>query len=170
MIHTTELTLSWMIYRDVPDVVQMDRECFPWGPWEEADYLRLVRKCNAIGLVFQYREVLVASVMYKLRRRAIQLLRLAVDPDYQRQGIGKAIIERLLSKASAPPRNKIAGWVHERNLPAQLFFRAVGFQAEKLAHRSDGDDEILFARHFDAATDIRSSEAQPNASLASRLR
>ena len=46
-----------------------------------------------------------------------------------RQGIGTALVDKLVSKLSPHRRNRIVLEVRETNLEAQLFFKSLGFRA-----------------------------------------
>jgi ribosomal-protein-alanine N-acetyltransferase len=68
-------------------------------------------------------------MIYELHKNRIHILSFAVHPDYRRQGIGRAMVDKLISKLAYQRRSRIVLEVRETNLDAQLFFRQLGFRA-----------------------------------------
>jgi ribosomal-protein-alanine N-acetyltransferase len=68
-------------------------------------------------------------MIYELHKTRIHILSFAVHPDHRRKGIGTAMTDKLVSKLAYQRRNRIVLEVRETNLPAQLFFRQLGFRA-----------------------------------------
>ena len=56
-------------------------------------------------------------------------LNFAVHEDFRRRGVGGQMIGKLIGKLSHQRRSRIMLEVRETNLPAQLFFRTLGFRA-----------------------------------------
>jgi len=52
-----------------------------------------------------------------------------VEPVFQGKGIGKALLEYVVSKVQATGIKKIFLWVLQENLPARGFYEACGFKA-----------------------------------------
>jgi ribosomal-protein-alanine N-acetyltransferase len=57
------------------------------------------------------------------------LLNFAVANSARRQGVGSQMMAKLVAKLSSQRRTRILLEVRETNLPAQLFFRQLGFRA-----------------------------------------
>ena len=45
--------IRWMIRRDMPEVLQIERTSFEY-PWSEEDFIRCLRQRNCIGMVAEY--------------------------------------------------------------------------------------------------------------------
>lgn len=119
----------WMLHRDLPAVLAIERASFEF-PWDEADFVRTLRHWSRIGLVCEGEGGAIAGyTVYWLHRRRIELLSFAVAPRLRRQGVGTAMAWELLRKLSRERRTRITAEVRETNLPAQQFFRALGFRA-----------------------------------------
>jgi ribosomal-protein-alanine N-acetyltransferase len=123
--------IRWMIKRDMPEVLAIEQASFDI-PWTEEDFLNALRQRNCIGMVAESNDCLVGFVIYELQKHQFMLLNLAVHPQYRRRGVGRQLVERLISKLSQHRRDKITLEVRERNLTAQLFFKALGFQAVRV--------------------------------------
>lgn len=120
--------IRWMIRRDMVDVLEIERGCFEFS-WTEDDFIRCLRQRNCIGMVAEYNERIVGFMVYELHKDHLHVLNFAVHPDVQKQGVGRHMVEKLVSKLSHQRRNRILLEVRETNLAAQLFFRTVGFRA-----------------------------------------
>lgn len=126
--------IRWMIRRDMPEVMEIERATFKF-PWTEEDFFRCLRQRNCIGMVAEHGERVVGFMVYELMKTRIHLLNLAVHPRRLRQRIGRQLVGKLCRKLSADGRSSITLEVRETNLPAQRFFAAVGFLATGVYRR-----------------------------------
>ena len=120
--------IRWMIRRDMADVLEIETSCFEFA-WTEEDFVRCLRQRNCIGMVSEFNDRVVGFMVYELHKSRLHVLNFAVHPDFQRQGVGNRMVEKLISKLSYQRRNRIILEVRETNLSAQLFFRDLGFRA-----------------------------------------
>jgi ribosomal-protein-alanine N-acetyltransferase len=143
---TDGLETRWMLRRDIESVLRIESAAFDY-PWSEADFVRMLRRRNCLGMAVANAGEVVGYMVYELTPTRIVLLNLAVDPNHARRGVGRKLIEKLKSKLSLSSRRRIEVEVGERNLLAQLFFRATGFRAAKIIKSpwpQNDDDAILF--------------------------
>jgi ribosomal-protein-alanine N-acetyltransferase len=120
--------IRWMIRRDMPDVLAIEQECFEF-PWQEDDFIRCLRQRNCIGMVAEASERVVGFMVYELHKHRLHALNFAVGDHFRRRSVGSQMAKKLISKLSYDRRSRIMLEVRETNLPAQLFFRSVGFRA-----------------------------------------
>ena len=125
----------WMIRRDLPEVLGIERAAFD-EPWSEAEFIARLRQRNCIGMVAEVDEHIVGFAMYELYEHMVLLARLAVCPWAVRGGIGTALIDNLKRKLRPERRHTLALDVPERNLPAQLFLQSQGFRATRVLRDS----------------------------------
>lgn len=123
----TTLIIRWIIREDLAQILEIENHSFS-TPWDEDDFYQVMRMQNTIGKVFEYDGRILGYVVYSLRVTGILLLNIAVHEDFRRQGIGSAIMDHLKTTLHGP-RRSIRLEVTERNLDAQLFWRANGFRA-----------------------------------------
>ncbi len=143
--------VRWMIRRDMPEVLGIEHAGFDF-PWSEEEFLRVLRQRNCIGMVAEQGERIVGFMIYELHRNRIHVLDFAVHPDFRRQGVGRQMIAKLVGKLSAQRRNRIALLVRETNVPAQFFFKMVGFRAVEVAREAfedTGEDGYEMLYHLD---------------------
>jgi len=120
--------VRWMIRRDMPEVMRIEGESFEF-PWSEEDFTRCLRQRNCIGMVAEYADSVVAFMIYELHRARLHMLNFAVLRSHRRLGIGSQMMHKLAAKLAPERRDRIVLEVRETNLPAQLFFRSLGFRA-----------------------------------------
>lgn len=132
MTTRTHACLRWMIRRDMPSVLDIEHNSFAY-PWTECEFVQCFGKRDCIGMVAEVNEDVAGYMIYELSKTSIEILSFAVHPKYRRSGIGGALIGRLIGKLVAGRRLKIVVPVRDSNLPAQLFFRSMGFFCTRVA-------------------------------------
>ena len=125
---TLRVHIRWMIRRDMPEILEIENSSFEF-PWSDDDFIRCLRQRNCIGMVAECDDRVVGFMIYELHKTRLHVLNLAVHPDFRRRGIGTQMAEKLISKLSQERRSRILLEIRETNLPAQLFFRQIGFRA-----------------------------------------
>jgi ribosomal-protein-alanine N-acetyltransferase len=123
-----QIHVRWMIRRDMAEVLEIEQEAFEF-PWSDDDFTRCMRQRNCIGMVAEMADSVVAFMIYELHRSRLHVLNFAVRRSHRRLGIGTQMMEKLVGKLTPERRNRIVLEVRERNLPAQLFFRTLGYRA-----------------------------------------
>lgn len=147
--------VRWMIRRDMPEVMRTERTSFEYA-WTEDDFLRCLRQRNCIGMVVELPDRIGGFMVYELHKTRLHLLNFAVHPSVRRTGLGRLMIGKLVFKLTSHRREKITLAVRERNLTAQMFFRAHGFKASRLLrnyYEDSGEDAYqmeLMAPPYDA--------------------
>lgn len=126
--HAIRVHIRWMIRRDMAEVLDIEKASFEFS-WLKNDFLNCLRQWNCIGMVAEHEDRVVGFMVYELNKTNIRVLNFAVAPDVRRQGIGSEMALHLADKLSPQCRRRLVLNVRESNLPAQLFFRALGFQA-----------------------------------------
>jgi ribosomal-protein-alanine N-acetyltransferase len=141
--------VRWMIRRDMPEVVAIEREAFEF-PWSEEDFTTCLRQRNCIGMVAEMADSVVAFMIYELHRTKLHVLNFAVLRSHRRLGIGTRMMEKLIGKLTPDRRGRIVLEVRETNLPAQLFFRSLGFRATSVLkdfYQDSTEDAYLMQFH-----------------------
>lgn len=78
--------IRWMIRRDMPEVMAIERATFP-QPWTDDDFTERLRQRSIIGMVAistTYDESVLGFMVYDLCKHRIELLNFAVHPDFRR--------------------------------------------------------------------------------------
>ena len=109
-------------------MLEIEQEAFEF-PWSDDDFTRCMRQRNCIGMVAEMADSVVAFMIYELHRSRLHVLNFAVRRSHRRLGIGTQMMEKLVGKLTPERRSRVVLEVRERNLPAQLFFRTLGYRA-----------------------------------------
>jgi ribosomal-protein-alanine N-acetyltransferase len=152
--------IRWMIRRDMAAVQRIEQGSFEF-PWSEDDFVRCLRQRNCIGMVAEHSEQIVGYMIYELHKNRLHILNFAVHPDFCRRGVGEQMVRKLVSKLAPQRRNRIMLEVRETNLPAQLFFKRLGFRAISLLrefYEDTPEDAYLMQFRLSAAALEQASE------------
>jgi GNAT superfamily N-acetyltransferase len=115
-------------------------------PWNQKDFELHMRLRDHIGMVVEYKEAVIAHFIYQLREKSLCIKYMVVNPDWQRQGVGTAILNKLKSKLSSARRKRIKIIVSDKNLGFHLLLKKNGFIATKSSR-----NKILFVYEMVAA-------------------
>lgn len=132
-----------MIRTDLPAVLRIEAASYP-EPWSEAVLLCWARERNHIGMVAETERGVAGFVLYEMRPTTLWVVSLAVHPDYRRQGVGAAIVRKLVEKCATMRREAVRCVVRDENEAAQFFFRACRFKATKFLPDYPGGPAIRF--------------------------
>ena len=123
--------IRWMIRRDMPEIVDIEKLSFEF-PWSEEDFTRRLLQRNVIGMVVENPEdedEILGYMIFALNKKSIEVLNFAVHPHDVRSGVGSAMINKLDGKLNQQRRTKIKFTVRETNYIAQKFLSSKGFKA-----------------------------------------
>lgn len=158
MTTTTHKSLAvhirWCIRRDMDEVFGIENANFDY-PWCEDDFIRCLRQRNCIAMVAEHKEKVVGFFVYELHKNRLHILNFAVHAACHRQGVGAAMMRKLVSKLSPSRRNRIMLEVRESNLDGQMFFKAMGFRAISLLrdfYKDTAEDAYLMQYRYAQAT------------------
>jgi len=96
-------------------------------------------------------------MVYELHKTHLHVLNFVVHPTYQRRGVGMHMLAKLSGKLNQQRRTRITLLVNETNMPALLFFKAMGFKATGLVRDAFPDcneDGIAMELRIGAAVRI----------------
>lgn len=143
-----KVQIRWLIRRDMPEVLEIERQSFEFA-WSEEDFLCCLRQRNCIGMVAEYNKRIIGYMIYELHKSKLYILNFAVDPEFRRMTVGTQMIHKLVDKLSQKRCQEISLEVRETNLSAQLFFKKMEFKAVcVLRNYYDDTREDAYAMRF----------------------
>jgi [ribosomal protein S18]-alanine N-acetyltransferase len=110
---------------DFENVLKLERQNFPVNFLDAEELLEYVDNRNVI--VATYEETPIAYLGYWVRGDFIELERIAVTPEFRRNGIGSKLVKRI--KVKAKTKDAIRCWVREPEYSTHLFLKENGFLA-----------------------------------------
>ena len=145
-----EILVRWMIRRDMPKVVEIERASYD-DPCTEDELITYLRQRSNIGQVACIGDEVVGFILYEMTKDRFEVDNIAVDPAWRRQGVASAMLQKLTRKIRSRSVNKkiIRLLVRETNLPAQRFFQVMGFCATQLVQQPyDSIEEDAYLMEF----------------------
>lgn len=122
--------IRWMIRRDLPYVLDIERASFEF-PWRGEEFIHTLKQRNSIGMIAEAPtgDYPIAFMVYELHRERLHVLNFAVSPQYRVMGVGRAMVDKLKSKLSAAGRMCLSTIVRDSNVAGHLFLKSQGFHA-----------------------------------------
>ena len=153
--------VRWMVRRDFAQVLEIEQACFEF-PWTEEEFLQCLHQPNCLGMVAEHEGHVVGFVVYETPKNRLLITNIATSPDFQRHGIARKIIQKLIVKMVYQKRQKIAIEIRETNLPALVCFRALGFRAATV-HKNfyENQSEDAYVLQYRLGNDYFPSAATP---------
>lgn len=143
-----DVQIRWMTRKDIPEVLEIEQSCFE-NPWSAEDFSGHLKLRNTIGMVSEDRQhQIIGFMVYALEKSVLEVRNFAVAAGYRMRGVGDAMAMKLIAKLSQQRRQKIIVAVRETNLDAQLFFHAIGFNADYVLrgwYEDTGEDAFRFS-------------------------
>ncbi len=118
--------IRWIIRRDSDRVREIENAA--GGKWRSEDLAASLRYRDSIGLVYEVDHFIQGFIVYRLFKNSIEIMKLVVDPNFQRKGIGSEIINRIKEKL-LHRRTSLIVQVSETDIGAQIFLAKNGFKA-----------------------------------------
>ncbi len=148
--------LRRMTDADAEQVLRIDcaSSTQPWS-LEELHHHKSASSC--IPMVVEAGETLVGFMLYEVNNGMLRVLKLAVDPQHQRRGIGFLMVEKLLEKLGGR-RESIEMEIRETNVRAQQFLKACGFKATAVLpgwFKTPEEDAFVFRASYREIQELR---------------
>ena len=147
-----EIALREATPEDIEEILAVQRASAEAAAWSAADYASLLAAEDTLCLlaVDPVGERVAGFVLGRTIADEMEILNLAVAPDYRRQGIGRHLLARALGQGAR------TCWLEVRaaNQAALEFYRALGFvQANRRGryYRDPEDDALVCVRRLPAA-------------------
>jgi [ribosomal protein S18]-alanine N-acetyltransferase len=121
---------------DLTDLLTIESASFT-QPWSKASFLSELKKTPP-SLYVVRREpsaCILGYICFWPVADEIQMLNLAIHPDYRRQGLGRLLVNFLLMQAEENRISKVFLEVRPSNLAAITLYRSLGF---KILYRRPG--------------------------------
>lgn len=131
----SDVELRWMILADHSAVLEIGKRVGV-RKWDDAEKLkRDLAKREAFAMVADYKGETAGFYIYEQGQEKAYLVRLAVDPWHQREGVGRMLLNNLRTRLENKKRKRdLSATVREHNVCGQLFLKAMGFAWDSTRH------------------------------------
>lgn len=145
--------IRWLLKSDMAAVLEIEQATYD-SPWTRDDFDQCQNYHRNVSVVYEVQGDVAGYLFYMHHKKAIEILNLAVDPEYLRQGIGAEFIELLKRKLGSMSKKRLVAIVREKNVAAQMFLKSQGFLCMAIidGHHTDETvpDEPAYEFRFDA--------------------
>ncbi|MBS7577801.1 MULTISPECIES: ribosomal protein S18-alanine N-acetyltransferase [unclassified Enterococcus] len=120
--------------QDIRGILMVERDVY-FGelPWTYTDFFAEISiNRQAAFFVVANQEEIVAFIGLRVQKNELHISNLAVKVQYQRQGIGQALIELGKDIATRLALKQLSLEVRFSNKDAQAFYRKLGFHSDKI--------------------------------------
>lgn len=120
----------WMEYeRNLADMLVIESESFR-HPWSEEFFLSSLIKGRFVqGKVVEVNGKTVGFIIFETFKNTIQILNLAVKPEYRRKGIGEELVKEVQKDLGSKGKDRIVVELNETNDAALELFGKRSFKA-----------------------------------------
>jgi ribosomal-protein-alanine N-acetyltransferase len=144
----SELAFAPFTELDLEEVLEVESAVFS-DPWPRQFFLEELRVAQSIACIARHRDKLAGYLLAWRLEGETHLGNLAVAPEYQRRGVGQALLSWLIEKMRAEGPGRITLEVRSSNFAAQELYRRFGFQAVALRrgyYQDSGEDALVMMR------------------------
>jgi [ribosomal protein S18]-alanine N-acetyltransferase len=139
---------------DLATVLEIERRSFS-HPWSLEAFLDEIRQAHSrLLLVWDEsgeRGKLVGYVCRWIVAAEVQILNIAIHPDWRRRGIGRGLVEAVLEEAREEGAARVTLEVRRYNNPAIGLYERLGFRrvGERRNYYGAGEDAVLMEKDVD---------------------
>jgi ribosomal-protein-alanine N-acetyltransferase len=152
-----------LTYADLPQVIAIERRAFP-TPWSLAMFVLELSKPSGICLAATREGGIIGYLVCSRYDTVWHLMNVAVDDRLRRQGIAKALIERLFELADGPSEQYTLE-VRTSNVEAIRLYERFGFRSEgtRRGYYHDNREDALIMWRTAPETPQRASAQRASA-------
>jgi ribosomal-protein-alanine N-acetyltransferase len=121
-----EITISLMRPRDLPEVMELERESFTW-PWSEEFFLDELSRDFSYIFLAKGPGGLVGFICFWVLVDEMHILNVAVRKNYRRKGIAGTLAMEAMKFAKAHGARSATLEVREKNTAAIKLYEKMGF-------------------------------------------
>ena len=139
-------TIRRLVYADLPEVIGIERQCFP-TPWSLAMFVLELSKPAGICLALEDEDALAGYLVCSRFEDVWHLMNVSVDPRRHRRGHASALIDKLLGKVGDDARLTLE--VRPSNAAAVSLYERYGFLSvgrRKSYYHDNGEDALIMWR------------------------
>ena len=139
-----------MTNAQVPQVAALEKTCFS-DPWSEKSILSELDNPLSFWLVAMDGYRLAGYVGSQTVLGETDMMNLAVDPEYRRKGVGKALVLALIEALRRRESRCLTLEVRDSNAPARTLYEALGFAEigrRRNYYRNPKEDALIYKKEW----------------------
>ena len=129
---------------DLDRLMEIERSAFPKAAYPRDLFLELYEDCGKLFYVAVRGRSIAGYTVTCMRLPRAELISIAVDPEYRRQGIAEALMKRTLARLRLAGAAKLNLMVRARNRGAIALYHDFGFRRTGKVARyyENGEDGV----------------------------
>jgi ribosomal-protein-alanine N-acetyltransferase len=138
---------------DMDGVMAIERASFAY-PWSMRFFLQELQVQCARAIVAEADHKIIGYILFWLLPDEVDIHNIAVHPDFRRCGVGRALLQQVVSQARARGSTRVTLEVRKSNLPAQKLYESLGFSptgVRKGYYSDNGEDALAMALQLNPA-------------------
>lgn len=141
---TSPLVLRPCVLSDLPAVLSIEQASSP-SPWKGEFFLSELHKQYARVLIAELQGQVIGYLCCWFVADEVQILNLAVHPGYRRHGVGRVLLQAVLTEARRAGVRCVSLEVRRSNMPARALYEKLHFRqvAVRPRYYEDGEDALL---------------------------
>jgi ribosomal-protein-alanine N-acetyltransferase len=142
------IRLRQFLSADLNRILDIERASFPARiAFSRAYFERLFQEYPEGFIVAEFKGNVVG---YTIGNNSGEIITIAVDPDYRKQGIGKSLADFLIKNYKKRGIQELSIHVRTNNQAGVSFWQNLGFKVEKTIknYYSNGDDALLLKKEI----------------------
>ena len=145
------ITITEMKAEHVPQVAQLEKICFS-DPWSEMSIAHELESIWSYWLVALDRDTVAGYIGSQSSIDESDIMNVAVHPDYRRQGIAEALINKLVEDLKNRGSHALMLEVRASNDPAITLYHKLGFVqvgCRKNYYRNPKEDALILRKEWE---------------------
>lgn len=135
----------------VPQIAQLEKLCFS-DPWSESSIASELSNPLSCWLVAVEGEKLAGYIGSQTVMGETDMMNVAVDPDFRRQGVAQTLILALVEALKARGSHWLMLEVRDSNVPARALYEKLGFAEvgrRKNYYRNPKEDALILRKEWE---------------------
>jgi ribosomal-protein-alanine N-acetyltransferase len=145
-----QYTIQRMALEDVEEVARLEKLCFS-DPWTKRCFQDELEHQFSIPLVVKTGQKIVGYACLWHVNDQMEIANFAVSPEFRKKGIGRMLMQKVLSEAIKKGCASLILSVRESNLPALNLYKEFGFVEvgrRKRYYRFPIEDAIIMVKNL----------------------
>ncbi len=144
------ITIQRMSLDDLDEVARLEKLCFS-DPWTKQSFQEDLEHQFSISLVVRFDQRIIGYTCLWCVDEQMEIANIAVSPEFRRKGIGRMLIETIISESIKRGCHSAHLSVRESNLPALNLYKEFGFVEagrRKRYYRLPVEDAIIMVKNL----------------------
>ncbi len=145
------LVIRWTEQRDIEKILEIEKLSFQ-SPWDITTFQSILSDEECYNISAVYDGQVAGYCFAQIMRKMVHLLNLAVHPDFQQKGIGRALVNEIISFARLSNKSYVFLEVRKSNSIAQALYASMGFThvfSWRRYYSDTGEDASIMAKKIE---------------------